>query len=73
MHAPPKPETRWRSLAKAVSWRVTGSVDTIILAWLFTGNLRLATAIGLTEVATKTVLYYAHERIWLRIDAGRGG
>ena len=60
-----------RSLAKAVSWRVTGSLDTMMLSWLFTGDLRTAAAIGLTEVVTKMVLYYAHERAWNRISLGR--
>ncbi|MBT3046217.1 MAG: DUF2061 domain-containing protein [gamma proteobacterium symbiont of Ctena orbiculata] len=60
-----------RSLAKAISWRVTGSIDTILLSWFFTGNLTTAAAIGLTEVITKMVLYYLHERIWNRIGLGR--
>lgn len=62
-----------RSLAKAVSWRVTGSIDTMLLSWLFTGDLRIAAAIGLTEVITKMVLYYVHERAWNRISLGRTG
>ncbi|MGD8908454.1 MAG: DUF2061 domain-containing protein [Chromatiales bacterium] len=60
-----------RSLAKAVSWRVTGSIDTMLLSWFFTGNLAIAAAIGLTEVLTKMVLYYLHERVWNRIPLGR--
>ena len=60
-----------RSLAKAISWRVTGSIDTMVLSWLFTGDLTIAAAIGLTEVATKMVLYYLHERVWNRINLGR--
>ena len=60
-----------RSLAKAVSWRLTGSIDTLVLSWLFTGDLTIAAAIGLTEVATKMALYYLHERAWNRITLGR--
>ena len=60
-----------RSLAKAVSWRVTGTIDTIILSWLFTGNIGTALSIGFTEVATKMLLYYVHERVWNRISLGR--
>ena len=59
-----------RSLAKAISWRVTGSLDTILLSWLFTQSVNTALAIGLTEVITKTFLYYGHERIWSRIRLG---
>ncbi len=60
-----------RSLAKAISWRVTGSLDTLLLSWLFTGDMAVAAAIGLTEVLTKTVLYYLHERTWNRLPLGR--
>jgi uncharacterized membrane protein len=60
-----------RSLAKAISWRITGSIDTMILSWLFTGDLTVAAAISLTEVATKMALYYLHERAWNRIPLGR--
>lgn len=59
-----------RSLAKAVSWRITGSLDTIVISWFFTSSVNTAMAIGLTEVATKTFLYYFHERAWNRIQIG---
>jgi len=65
-------ERPMRSLAKAISWRVTGSMDTMLLSWLFTDNLAIAAAIGLTEVGTKMVLYYLHERVWNRIPLGKG-
>jgi len=60
-----------RSLGKAISWRVTGSLDTMLLSWLFIGDWSIAAAIGLTEVATKMILFYGHERIWNRIPLGR--
>jgi uncharacterized membrane protein len=59
-----------RSLAKAISWRITGSLDTILLSWLFTQSVKTALAIGLTEVLTKTLLYYWHERAWSRVQLG---
>lgn len=61
-----------RSLAKALSWRITGSLDTVLLSWIFTQNVNTAMAIGLTEVITKTFLYYGHERIWSRFRLGLG-
>ncbi|MER8436256.1 DUF2061 domain-containing protein [Mesorhizobium sp. M1312] len=36
-----------------------------------TGSIKLAAAIGLTEVITKSLLYYFHERAWLKIPYGR--
>lgn len=60
-----------RSLAKSLSWRIVGSLDTMLLSWLFTREVSVAVAIGLTEVLTKMVLYYLHERAWNRIPLGR--
>ena len=56
-----------RSLAKAVSWRIVASTDTFLISWLITGYLALATTIAGVEAVTKFVLYYFHERAWLRI------
>ncbi|MBY0611726.1 MAG: sulfate adenylyltransferase subunit CysN [Beijerinckiaceae bacterium] len=63
-------ELPWRSFAKAVSWRITGSIDTFVLALVFSGSVSLAAAIGGTEVLTKIVLYYLHERLWGRLKIG---
>lgn len=60
--------SRRRHLAKAVSWRVVGSTDTMILGWIFTGNPLTGLKIGLTETVTKIWLYYMHERVWFRMD-----
>ncbi len=64
-------DSPYRSLAKAVSWRVTGTVDTFLISWLITGQLVMATGIAFTEIMTKVVLYWLHERVWNRIDLGR--
>jgi len=63
-------EQHSRSLAKAVSWRVLGSIDTFLLGWLFTGSPKAAGAIASTEVITKILLYYFHERAWSSITWG---
>jgi len=66
----PARERVWRSLGKAISWRTVGTIDTLILAYIFTGDHKATIAIGLTELLTKTFLYYFHERIWARIRLG---
>ncbi len=53
-----------RSIAKTVSWRIIGTLDTIGISWLLTGELSLAFSIGSIEVVTKMILYFFHERIW---------
>lgn len=64
-------ETHKRSLIKAVSWRLTGTVDTVLISWIITGRIGVAASIGLFELMTKTFLYYSHERIWQKIKWGR--
>jgi uncharacterized membrane protein len=64
-------EKHYRSLVKAISWRATGTVDTIIISYLVTGTLKLALSIGFVELFTKVGLYYVHERVWNKISLGR--
>jgi uncharacterized membrane protein len=49
---------------KAFSWRAIGTLDTILLAWLITGNPLTGLTIGAYEFVTKTTLYYIHDLIW---------
>jgi uncharacterized membrane protein len=55
-----------RHILKTISWRIIGTIDTMILSWFITGSWKWGLAIGGTEVMTKMVLYYLHERIWYR-------
>jgi uncharacterized membrane protein len=64
-------DKHYRSLFKAVSWRLTGSVDTLIISFLITGKIRWALTISGVELFTKIGLYYAHERIWETLPFGR--
>jgi sulfate adenylyltransferase large subunit len=64
-------DTHPRSVAKAVSWRATGSLDTFVIASLITGNSKIAGGVALTEILTKIVLYYLHERAWTLVPWGR--
>ncbi len=64
-------EKRYRSIIKAISWRLTGTIDTFIISFLVTGKFKLAISISLFEIFTKITLYYLHERLWNRIETGR--
>lgn len=61
-----------RSVVKAISWRIIGTMDTIGISWLLTGEVRTALAIGSVELITKMALYVGHERIWNKINFGKG-
>ena len=60
-----------RSIVKALSWRVTGTIDTVIVSLIITGKLTLALTIGVVELFTKLIIYYFHERIWNKIKFGK--
>ena len=60
-------ESHQRSLAKAITWRATGSLDTLVVSYLVTGNFIFAGSIATAETLTKVVLYYLHERTWSAI------
>jgi uncharacterized membrane protein len=64
-------EKHYRSLVKALSWRVTGTMDTILISFLITGQAKWAISIGFVELFTKIFLYYVHERIWNKLSFGR--
>jgi uncharacterized membrane protein len=63
-------EAHWRSLAKAISWRATGTIDTFFVSWIVTGKGTLAGTIAAIELITKITLYYFHERIWAAVPWG---
>lgn len=52
------------SFAKGVSWRVVGTIDTIIISYFITGQWKFALSIGSVEVFSKVFLFYLHDRAW---------
>jgi uncharacterized membrane protein len=56
-----------KSFMKSVSWRLVGTIDTMVISYIITGKVTIAVSIGGFEVFTKTVLYYFHERLWAHI------
>jgi len=64
-------EKAYRSMVKTISWRVLGTLDTIVISYFITGNFIMAASIGSIEVITKIILYYFHERAWNKSNFGR--
>ena len=60
-----------RSVVKAISWRLTGTLDTIIVSFIISRQIKIALSIGFVELFTKITLYYFHERLWNKIHFGR--
>lgn len=64
-------ESHRRSILKAVTWRLFAVLVTTLVVYLFTREVALSLGIGLADTAIKIVAYYAHERLWDRMDFGR--
>ena len=60
-----------RSILKTVSWRVVGTLATVVISYVITGTLALAFSIGAIELVSKMVLYFFHERAWNNIKWGK--
>ena len=63
-------ESRKRHIAKTVTWRFVGTLDTMLLTWWITGDPLTGLQVGFAEVITKMILYYFHERFWYRSNYG---
>jgi len=66
-------ETKRRSIIKAITWRTLGTIDTIVISYVLTGEITIALSIGGIEIFTKMILYFFHERIWNMIKWGKRG
>jgi len=55
-----------RHIAKTITWRILGTIDTILLGWFITGSWAIGLSIGGVEMITKMVLYFLHERVWYK-------
>lgn len=64
-------ESHLRSIAKAMTWRLGGTIVTFAVAWLFTHQLELAVQIGILDTVVKIGAFYGHERIWNRLEFGK--
>ena len=64
-------EAHSRSLAKAVTWRCAATIDTFVISYFVTGKVVMAGTIAATEIVTKILIYYFHERAWALIPGGR--
>ena len=77
----PTPTARWRSFAKAVTWRLFGSIATFILGFLIVylagarkhpvEAAQIGGALAIGEMLVKILLFYVHDRIWDGIPFGR--
>lgn len=65
------PESRYRSLIKAISYRIFASLSTALIVYAISRDVRLSLGAGGLDTLVKLLLYFVHERIWSRIALGR--
>jgi uncharacterized membrane protein len=64
-------DTPKRSLAKTISWRITGSGATFAISYAISGNFAVSGTIAAVQLVCNTILYFVHERIWDKLSWGR--
>ena len=64
--------TARKTLFKTISWRVIATTMTFVISGtILKAFNEIALSIALIELFTKFVLYYFHERLWLKIPLGK--
>jgi|TARA_R110001592_G_scaffold83628_1_gene247693 uncharacterized membrane protein len=59
-----------RHFIKTITWRIIGTIDTMLIGWFVSGDPLIGLTIGSFEILTKMVLYFIHERVWYKINFG---
>jgi uncharacterized membrane protein len=62
-----------RHFVKTITWRIIGTIDTMLIGWFVSGDPLIGLTIGSFEILTKMVLYFIHERVWYKINFGTKG
>lgn len=55
-----------RHIFKTISWRFIGTIDTLLLSFVITGDLIIGFKITILELISKMIFYYLHERFWFK-------
>jgi uncharacterized membrane protein len=63
-------DSKLRSLLKAITYRITGTLATALIVFVVTGELAIAMAVGVVEPVAKIIIYYVHERLWELVPHG---
>jgi uncharacterized membrane protein len=64
-------DSKSRSLAKTISWRITGTTATFLISWIVLGDTKTSGAIAIIQLTFNTVIYFFHERLWNKILWGK--
>ncbi len=65
-------EKRTRSAVKSIVWRIMGFIILAIVTYCFTGSYIQTGMITIIDQLTSLVVFYLHERIWLKMKKPEG-
>jgi len=55
-----------RHIAKSLSWRCVGTIDTLIFTFIITDDFNEGLKLSGITIITKLIWYYIHERLWFK-------
>jgi uncharacterized membrane protein len=55
-----------RHIAKAISYRILGTLQTVTIGYILTGSFVISSTIGIIELCIKPIMYFLHERVWYK-------
>ncbi len=64
-------EKFFRSIIKAITWRIIGTLSLLLVTYLFTKKIDITIIIGISDIIANLILYIIHERVWERVSWGR--
>ena len=59
-----------RHLLKTITWKIVGTIDTMLIGWFVSGDPLIGLTIGSFDIVTKMILYFIHERVWYKVNFG---
>jgi uncharacterized membrane protein len=63
--------TKQRSFAKSLTWRLLAIFSSFLVVYFMTEDVIFSTKITIITNTINFILYYAHERVWIRVRWGR--
>lgn len=55
-----------RHALKTISYRILGTITTVLVAYNLGSSIKIASLLGVGELLLKPIIYFLHERIWYK-------
>jgi len=64
-------DSKFRSLIKTISWRLTGTLATFIISYIILRDITVSGSIAIIQLTANSIIFYFHERLWNVISWGK--